>query len=191
MHNKFCRICWNTSGWILPTGTATDGPNSYYWEHGFGHEEWLFKYDWLIDGYRYGFLQPIGKFLAGYSGNNCSILLYTLTPEGEILLIGQIVDAYIPKIRELQEVLSTYENRGWLDRMRADVQNIEGDTDVLEDPQPSAIANVMFLPDNVIMFDPRPRVVGDHVILRNRRYHPFNWTEGNYPTVESTTEGLK
>ncbi len=184
MHNKFCRICWNTAGWKSPTGTATDGPNSYYWEHGFGHEEWLFNYDWLIGGYRYGFLQPIGKFLSRYCGHNCSILLYTLTPEGEILLIGHIVDAYIPTINELQDVLNIYEDMGWLNRMRADVGNIEGDADVLEDPQPSAIANVKFLPDNVIMFDPRQRVVGDHVILRNLRYHPFNWTEGNYPNVE-------
>ena len=88
MHNKFCRICWNTAGLQSPTGTATDGPDSYYGEHGFGHEEWLFNCDWLIDGYRHGFLQPIGKCFSRYTGHNCSILLYALTPEREILLIG-------------------------------------------------------------------------------------------------------
>ena len=185
MHDKFCRICWNTAGWQFPTGTATDGPKSYYGEHGFGHEEWLFNYDWLIGGYRYGFLQPIGKYLTRYQGHNCSILLYTLTSEGATLLVGHIVDAYIPTISELEEVLNTYEDMGWLNQMRADVGNIEGDVDVLDDPQPSAIANVKFLPGNVTMFDPRPRVVRDHVILRNPRYHPFNWTDANYPNVEA------
>lgn len=184
MQDKFCRICWNTAGWQSPTGTAIDGPNSYYGVHGFGHEEWLFKNDWLIDGCRYGFLQPINKFFSGYSGQNCSILLYTLNPEREILLVGRIDDAYIPNIVELQQVLTIYENRGWLERMRADVLSIEGNADVLKDPSPHHIANVKFDPKDAEIFDPRQRVVGDHVIVRNLRYHPFNWNGDNYPTVE-------
>ncbi|MDE0175801.1 MAG: hypothetical protein OYH76_01650 [Defluviicoccus sp.] len=182
MQDKFCRICWNTDGWESPTGTATDGPKSYYGIHGFGHEEWLFKYDWLIDGHRYGFLQPINKFFSSYSGQNCSILLYTLTPEGQILLIGEISDVYIPTIAELERVLTAYEDEGWLDRMRDDVLNIEGNTDVLENPPPHHIANVKFRPKDAKIFDPRPQVVGDHTITRNLRYHPFNWND-NYPAV--------
>lgn len=183
MQNKFCRICYNTAGWQYPTGAATDGPNSYFAEHGFGHEEWLFNYDWLIGGFRYGFLQPIGKFLSRYSGHNCSILLYTRTPDGEILLIGQINDARIPNVDERREVLTRYEDMRWLNQMRADVVNIEGNAEVLADPQPDAITNIRFLPENAIIFDPRQRVVGDHVITRNLRYHPFNWRNDNYPAV--------
>ncbi len=184
MEDKFCRICWNIAGWQSPTGTATDSPNSYYGTHRFGHEEWLFNNDWLIDGYRYGFLQPIGKYLSSYSGQECSILLYTLTPEGEILLVGKIIDAYVPYMEELQQVLTTYEDTGWLEQMRADVLAIEGNAEILEDPLPHHIANVKFRLKDAEIFDPRPRVVGDHVISRNLRYQPFNWTGDKYPTVE-------
>ena len=118
MQNKFCRICWNTSGWRIPTGDRTETGNSYVAEHGFGHEEWLFNYEWLIDGYRYGFLQPIGKYLSKYTGHHCSITLYTLTSDKNILLIGRMDNVYIPDSDELQQVSDIYTERGWLDQMR-------------------------------------------------------------------------
>lgn len=183
MQNKFCRICWNTAGWRVPMGDRIETGDSYVATHGFGHEEWLFNYEWLIEGFRYGFLQPIGKYLHLYSGHHPSIILYTITPDKEILLIGRINHTYIPEIDELQNVLSVSTKRGWLDQMRADVYRIDGSMDELENPEPTAIANVRFRPEDVEIFDPRPRVIGDHTIVRSSRYHPFNWND-NYPATE-------
>ena len=183
MQNKFCRICWNTSGWRIPTGDRTETGNSYVAEHGFGHEEWLFNYEWLIDGYRYGFLQPIGKYLSKYTGHHCSITLYTLTSDKNILLIGRMDNVYIPDSDELQQVSDIYTERGWLDQMRDHVTDIDGDIGELQNPQPRTIANLRFLPEDVHIFDPRPRVIGNHTILTNLRYQPFNWIS-DYPTTE-------
>ena len=183
MQNKFCRICWNTSGWRIPTGERIERGSSYVAEHGFGHEEWLFNYEWLIDGFRYGFLQPIGKHLAKYMGDHCSITLYTLTPDSNILLIGRIDSVYVPHSNELRHVLDTYAERGWLNQMRNHVTDVGGDIGDLENPQPPAIANVRFLPEDVTIFDPRPRVVGNHTIVNNLRYHPFDWID-DYPATE-------
>jgi len=69
--NKYCRICWNTLNWRLPSGDARlyEVSDSYVASHGFGFEEWLFNFDWLLSGYnpvdnrehRYAFLQPISS----------------------------------------------------------------------------------------------------------------------------------
>ena len=183
MHDKFCRVCWNTSGWRIPTGDRIERGNSYVATYGFGHEEWLFNYEWTIDGFKYGYLQPIGKHYFTYSGESCAVALYTFTPEKQTLLVGTIQDVYIPGLGELQKVLEIYKERGWLGQMRSHVTTVGGDLGDLENPAPQAIANIRFSPENVNIYDPRPRVVGDHTIARNLRYHPFNWID-NFPDTE-------
>lgn len=185
MHDKFSRICWNTAGWKKPTGDAAKvETTSYVAAHHFGHEEWLFNSEWLIDGYRYGFLQPILKYYRRYKGHSCSILLYTVTPEGDTLLVAKIANVYIPEEDELDRVLRKYESSGWMDSMRADVEVVGGCLAVLDNPKPVEVVNMRFLPENVTrIFDPGRRVVGEHKIARNRRYHPFDW-DGSFPETE-------
>ena len=104
MRNKYARVCWNTLGWRFPSGDAIEG-NSYVARYGFGHEEWLFNFEWLINGYRYGILQPNGKFYKNYTEESCSILIYTVTPEQQTLLVGIISNVYVPGKMELEDVL--------------------------------------------------------------------------------------
>ena len=145
----------------------------------------MFNFNWIIDGYRYGYLQPIGKYYGKYSGNHCSILLYTFTPEKECLLVAKIEDAYVPNIDELNRVLQISVENGWIQEMIRDVRCIEGNSTELENSDAKAIANIRFRPENVQIFDPRPRVVENHVIKNSRRYHPFNWID-NFPIVETS-----
>ena len=187
MPDKFSRICWNTAGWRKPTGDAAgvETGQTYVATHNFGHEEWLFNYEWLINGFRYGFLQPIGKFYNKYMGKSCSILLYTVTPEQETLLVAEIINAYIPEEDELDHVLRRYERSGWIDSIRADVKAVGGDLKVLDNPKPVEVANIRFRPENARIFDPMPRVTGQYRFARKPRfYHPFNW-DGNFPDVET------
>ena len=187
MKDKYCRICWNTEKWQRPTGDAAkiESSGSYVATHRFGHEEWLFNFECLIDSFRYSHLQPLGKYYNKYKGKSCSILLYSVTPEKETLLIARIRNVYIPEENELGSVLQEYKKRGWLDDMRTDVEAIGGDPTVLEDPDPVEIANVRFRPEDVTIFDPRPRVTGNHRISRKPKfYHPFDW-HGKLPESET------
>ena len=169
----------------MPTGDAAkiETGNSYVAEHRFGHEEWIFNFEWIIDGFRYGFLQPINKYYQTYSGQSCSILLYTLTPKRETLLVGQINNAYVPEQDELDRVFEISTEKGWIDDMRADVEQVKGDLTVLKDPAPTTIANIRFRPQDVDIFDPRPRVIGEHKIVQVRRYQPLDWNN-DYPEIE-------
>jgi len=187
MQNKYCRICWNTSGWRYPTGDARkiETKGSFTLEHGFGHEEWLFNYEWLIKGYRFAFLQPIARFYHKYVGQSCSVLLYTVTPESEKLIVGRIDNIYVPTELELTKALKTMIQRGWVKQMRQDVESIGGNISQLSTNRikPNIAINIRFKPKDVTIYDPRLRVVGDHKILRIPRYQPLDWDDG-FPSFD-------
>ena len=184
MEDKFSRICWNTAGWRKPTGDATsvETTDTFVAKHHFGLEEWLLNSEWMIDGFRYGFLQPIGKYYSKYKGSFCSILLYTITPEKDTLLVAKIENVYIPEEDELDRVLEKYIKSGWMDSMRADVDAVGGNLTMLDNVESSGIVNIRFQPEKVETFDPRPRVNENHKICKSR-YHPFNW-DGSFPETE-------
>ncbi|MDR2870550.1 MAG: hypothetical protein LBV04_08875, partial [Deferribacteraceae bacterium] len=78
MPNKklICRLCWNEDDWKHPSKKPKniEKSDSYVSTHSYGHEEWLFRLEWLIDGKHYAFLQGIGK--NKYVGGTYDITLY-------------------------------------------------------------------------------------------------------------------
>ena len=184
MRDKICRVCWNTSGWQRPTGDAVETGRAHVAQYRFGLEEWLFNYEWMIRGYRYGFLQPINKFYGAYSGKSCSVLLYTFTPEAACLLVGKINELYVPELDEIQETYNAFEANGWLDEMRDMVDSIDGNANILDTILPTGVLNVRFRPEDVEIFDPRPQVTGKHKIIDPPKfYHPYNWDKNDEPNV--------
>lgn len=61
--NKISKLCWNTNNWQYPSGPTGKSADrkSHEYKFGYGHEEWLFDFDKLINGYHYAFLQPVNK----------------------------------------------------------------------------------------------------------------------------------
>jgi len=77
---KIARICWNTDRWIKPSGPLGKSKNhdSYEFNYGFGHEEWLLDTTKLINGYHYGYLQAIGQHREKYIGHIYNISIYSI-----------------------------------------------------------------------------------------------------------------
>jgi hypothetical protein len=175
---KLCRICWNIKQWRCPSASAASiETDSYVQKHGFGHEEWLFNYEWMIDGYRFAFLQPIHKYLDRYEGKTFSVLLYTITPERQHLAVAVINNLYIPTKSELSKISDVFVERGWLDQMRDDLKRIGIEPQPLDHPAPWEIANVRFVPTDVRRFDPMPTFApGEAGAPKiSPRYQPFDW----------------
>lgn len=61
--SKITRMAYNSSGWQHPTGDARreEASGTYNSDNGFGHEDWLFRSEWQIEGWRYAFLQGVNK----------------------------------------------------------------------------------------------------------------------------------
>lgn len=79
-NEKIARICWNNNFWISPSGRigkSTD-EKSYEYEMGFGHEEWNFRTDRIVDGYSYGFLQQFNIKNAIHTGKTYNINFYSI-----------------------------------------------------------------------------------------------------------------
>lgn len=173
-----CRICWNVERWSRPSGSAASHETgSYVSEHGFGHEEWLLNFEWMIDDRRDGFVQVIHKNHAAYEGKTFPILLYTITPDRSHLAVALIRKAYVPTQSELALVYDEYSEHGWLDRMCEDLRRINIETAQLANPTPREIANVRFTPDEVKRFDPMPRFIPGERGAPNvsARYMAFHW----------------
>ena len=185
--DKYCRICWNTRNWKQATGEAQnyETGESYVAENGFGHEEWLFNFSWILADeeftgsqyYRYGFFFFFGKYYNLYKGNSFSVLLYTKGPQGRNFLVAKINNLYVPEEDELKWALDQMIANGWLNSMKRELQSLGADSSSLRNPDPQELMNVRFAPDDVTFYEPRPMVSLDHKISKSARYHPFNWDD--------------
>ena len=193
--DKYCRMCWNTSNWRQPTGEARliEGGESYVADNGFGHEEWLFNFEWMLGGYdqndpqsrKYGFLQPIGKYRHVYEGLTFSVLLYTIRPAGTRVVVAMINDLYVPFEDELVWVLNRTIENGWLRMMQSQLHDLGIPVTPLLNPSPASIANVRFRLQDVTFYDPMLIVEGEHKITTIHRYHPLDWDDTFPPVVSA------
>ncbi len=128
----FNRMCWNSRGWRLPTGTSGDG--GYPSKMGFGHEEWNFQIADAVDGFVYGYLyyNPAEKIMRE-SGGHFRIGFWSIHPDTrEKLLVGMYNDATLPTdddYKKLDKAFSQrkiYERR--IEELRAAVDSISEET---------------------------------------------------------------
>lgn len=148
---------------------------SYVRTNGFGHEEWLFRNAWLLDGRRHSYLQPIGKYRDAYVGKKLDLLLYTLAPWKQRLFVGVLRSAAVPGDEELARVVREYREQGWLRQMAADCRSIGVSPEPLKTPKAHELINVSFAMSDVEFFDPPIRAAADSPVFHARRYHPLEW----------------
>ena len=166
------RICQNDSNWQYPTRSAVEASNTFSSQHGYGHEEWLFRFEWQIGGWQYGFLQGVNK---GWESRLArdervgDVVLYTLAPEGR---------RYVARIRHIEflddaqgiAALDHYKRLGWYDRMLKEIDAVEGDSSGLGNVEWAPyLLNVRFRPNDVEWYPPNTFAeTGDPVQHYNR-----------------------
>jgi len=186
MERRYVRICWNTSGWKRPTGDARPlESDSYVSANGFGHEEWLFNFDWVLPPYRnsepglykYGYTQPLGKFYHSYRGKYFDILLYTFPPGGVPYFAARIRRVFIPHQAEIEWARKQFVDNGWFEIMKRQLRGPGCDPSLLDDPIPFHVLNMRFKQNDLDIYDPMIPVPLDHKIRRMFRYHPMIWDD--------------
>lgn len=123
---KLCRICWNTNGWIKPSGRIGKAKNpTYEKDYGFGHEEWLFDRSKIINGYHYAFLEPIRKHQTTYEDRRFNLLLYTINGStGEKYWVGNLKEVEVLSKEQSAKAHQEYKSRGWLDEIEEDLEAV-------------------------------------------------------------------
>ena len=148
---KIARICNNDHNWKFPSRKEIKSTNKDTYENisGFGHEEWLFDNERLFKGFHYAFLQPVNNAPDKHEGNKYQIHLYFITAGTNKLkgYVGYIDNVECLTKEQAEQCLAYYQDRGWIEQMKAQVSEIGGDTTVIENEIKSnarSIFNIRF-----------------------------------------------
>jgi hypothetical protein len=182
---KVARICYNDHNWKYPSSKdiKSANKNTYEYISGFGHEEWLFDNEKLIDGYHYAFLQPVNNAPQKYETKKYQIHLYFIKC-GAINFKGYV--GYIDNVeclteKQAQECLAYYQKKGWIKQMKAQVQDIDGDTSVIDEEiktNARLIFNIRFrLKDIHISYSNYKLIANDDVNTKTSRYILVDYKE--------------
>jgi len=181
------RLCHNTSNWQRPTKSATAEKGTFFSNFGYGHEEWLFRFEWQIAGWQYGFLQGVNHRRTSLLADGLragEVVLFSLTPGGR---------RYVARIRHIEflddeqasDALKRYKERGWYGRMLEEIDDVSGDKSGLGSVVwASHVLNVRFRPDDVEWFPQDTYATDGDPVLQYQRYQLIQLT--TYATVPET-----
>lgn len=170
--NYFAKLCWNTHNWIRPSGDAAqvENPNTYSSRMGFGHEEWLFNFNWLVDGWKYSFLQPVSKSLGRLQGKPIDVRLFTVGGAKGWFYVGEINECEVLTLEQADYARNQFKVRGWLRDMEEHVHAVGGKVAGLWKKDPRNVFNIRFRTKNAELYDP-PVPVDEADAIRNiKRY---------------------
>lgn len=171
----------------MPSGEARsiEMGDTYAKKYGFGHEEWLFNYTHLYTPssktekkFKYGFVQPIEKFLLKYTEQSFDLLLYSVSPERQKFAVGIIRNAYVPGEKERLFVRKQMHESGQIGEMTQSLLALGLDPSECD----LTLTNIRFDIKDVSVFDPFIELPLSSKLQKTSRYHPYNWNDGYLPT---------
>lgn len=172
---KITRIAYNSAEWQRPTGEAkkSEGGETYNRLHGFGHEEWLFRAEWLIDGWRYAFIEGINKSHAKLvkAGQTIDLTLFTKQPDKKRRYVATIQAVECLDDQQAADALTEFKRRGWFDIMQQEILAVGGDPSALGAAKwAKHVLNVRFRLENVTLFPAKTYAAADDPVQNLARY---------------------
>jgi hypothetical protein len=180
--DKIARICWNTDGWRKPSGPLGKSKHAKAYERRarFGHEEWLLDTMKLIDGWHYGYLQPIGLHRDKYVGQTFNISLYSIENDTRTRWwVGRILDVLVTSPETSRDVYLRYKRQGWVQEMEEQLRSVGADVASFQRTKPEDFFVVQFRPISLDLLDSPmrfskddPVVTANYYILLNQHQAP-------------------
>jgi hypothetical protein len=175
---KITRISYNSKDWWRPTGEAGQEENgTYNQKFGFGHEDWLFRSEWLIDGWRYSFLQGVNKSYHRLINTDSllDLTLFTIQSDKRSRLVASIDSVECLKEIQAAEALQEFKSRGWYDTMLHEIDAVHGDSSALgaSDWVPY-ILNIRFRLENLRRFPKDAFISKTDSIYNLKRYQLYD-----------------
>jgi hypothetical protein len=170
---RISKICWNENDWMSPsgkTGKSFDN-NSYERSKGFGHEEWLFDFEKLVDDYHYAALQSVERGRVTFYNKKFDVRLYSHnSATNENLWIGSIKDLEVISPETSKLIYSHYKERGWFDEMGIQIKSANGNFQHFKNLKPHEYFNVRFKPENAVLNKPYKKIEYFKRIIGTYRY---------------------
>ncbi len=171
---RVSRLAFNLmNGWVKPSGPygKSNHKDSHEAKYGYGHEEWLFDTSKLIEGYHYGFLEPIRKQQDAYVGRTFNVWLYTIDSVSKSRYwVGEILNLEVITQSEANSIKAIYKKKGWLKEMEEQIIESGANNQGFSDWEGVDLYNVRFKPKNLIVNDPYAELSPNHPIVDLSRY---------------------
>lgn len=174
---KISRVCWNTHDWKFPTGPeGKDSSNqTFEGKYGFGHEEWLADTSHEINGFCYGFLQPLNVDSMKHVDKVFDIDLIAFNRERGVFHVGQISNAICISSEESKNIFEIYKRKKILNSMKAQVNRVGGDYKVIDSTRfISRLFNFKFACSNLEIFSEMMPIANFKDAIGNYRYNLLN-----------------
>lgn len=156
---KIARICWNNNYWVSPSGRLgkSKDKDSYEYITGFGHEEWNFDTDKVVDGYVYGFLQQFNNKTSIHQGKTYNISFYSIEKlnsyKNKKWWLGKINSVEVISGKESKRVYSIYKKNVWLSEMEADLRRLNLKLKAFKETSSDIFFNIRFRLYNMHLLD--------------------------------------
>lgn len=174
---RLARLCWSLNGWVAPSGRPGKSKTTEAHEqaYGFGYEEWLLNFDQLIDGYHYGFLQPVFQDWSSYKGKKYDVTLFARdAKEEQRYWIGEIQNVEVIDEVLGQTILDKYKENGWLKKMKDQIAALGLKVSALGAYSSNNFFNIRFKPaDYKPLPELQPFTDADEAQVRSKRYKFF------------------
>lgn len=153
---KVTRICYNSYGWQRPSGEAEklEASGNYAHKNKFGHEEWLFRSEWQIDGWRYAFMQGVGRSRErlAHDKQPFDLTLFTIEPGKRYRFVAKINAVECLDGKQAQASVRVFKEKGWFETMRNEIAAIRGNVAALDNARHAHdILNIRFRLEDVRM----------------------------------------
>ncbi|WP_282016088.1 hypothetical protein [Marinifilum flexuosum] len=171
---RISRLAYNSNGWVMPSGPygKSNHKDSHEANYGYGHEEWLFDTSKLIDGYHYGFLEPIRKQQDAYLGHNFNVWLYTIDGVSKSRYwVGEVNNLEVINQEKANSIKSIYKKNGWLKEMEVQIVESGANNRGFSDWEGVDLFNVRFKPKDLIVNDPYFELPQSHPVIGLSRYN--------------------
>lgn len=179
---RVARICWNTNGWIFPSGKEGKSrfKDSHEAKFGYGHEEWLFDIGKIIGGYHYGFLEPVRKQQQAFINNVFTIWLYTIDSDTKKRYwAGELFNVEVLTGEQADGIKKEYEKRGWLKEMGQQIKNSRANPKGFSNYKGIDLFNIRFKVADYKLNKPYTPLPKGHPVISQSRYS-FGHFKGNY-----------
>ena len=173
VEKRVARLAWNDLGWVMPSGRygKSEHEDTHEAKHGYGHEEWLFDISKIIDGFHYGFLEPIRKKQEAHTGKTYDVWLYSIHGETKKRYwVGEITNLVVIDNDEANAIRKIYVANGWIDEMQEQIRSSSANPSGFSEWKGVNLFNVKFKPADILVNDPYYELPKDHVITDQSRY---------------------
>lgn len=114
-------------GGRLPSGFIPRSESgTYVGSHGYGHEEWLNRSEWTVNGWRYAYVEGVSRAGEKLRGQTIDLLLFSIKPTKQRVVVGYISPAEVLDVQLAETAHAEFKKRGWLKTMVAEVRERTG-----------------------------------------------------------------